>query len=73
LQKRYIVLFLAFGLGFASRKADLPDTLRTEQIKSITRHSTNDMVAHYTKQANQKVLARAAIGKFEDGDKKMPV
>ena len=39
----------------------------TEQIKSITGHRTDEMAAHYTKQANQKVLARAAMGKFEDG------
>jgi len=37
----------------------------TEQIKSITGHRTDEMVSHYTKQANQKVLAMAAMGKME--------
>jgi integrase len=37
----------------------------TEQIKSITGHRTDQMAAYYSKQANQKVLARAAIDKFE--------
>lgn len=37
----------------------------TEQIKAITGHKTSDMVEHYTKGANQKKLARAAISKLE--------
>lgn len=36
-----------------------------EQIKSITGHTTESMVAHYTRGANQKTLAMAAIKKFE--------
>ncbi len=39
----------------------------TEQIKAITGHKTDDMVAYCAKQANQKVLAKAAMGKFEGG------
>lgn len=39
----------------------------TEQIKSITGHRSDDMAAYYARQANQKVLARAAMGKFEEG------
>ncbi len=37
----------------------------TEQIKAITGHRTDQMAAYYSKQANQKVLAMAAIDKFE--------
>jgi len=37
----------------------------TEQIKSITGHRTDDMAAYYARQANQRVLAKAAMGKFE--------
>jgi len=36
-----------------------------EQIQAITGHATKRMVEHYTKGANQKTLARAAIRKFE--------
>ncbi len=35
----------------------------TEQIKSITGHRTDQMAAYYSKHANQKVLAMAAIDK----------
>jgi integrase len=37
----------------------------TEQIKSITGHRTDSMAAYYARQADQRVLARAAMGKFE--------
>jgi integrase len=37
----------------------------TEQIKAVTGHRTDQMVAHYTRQASQKILARAAMNKFE--------
>jgi integrase len=37
----------------------------TEQIKSITGHRTDDMAAYYARQANQKVLAKAAVRKLE--------
>lgn len=41
----------------------------TEQIKSITGHRTDQMVAHYTKGAQQKVMARAAIERLEFGNR----
>jgi len=37
----------------------------TEQIKAITGHRTDEMVAYYARQANQKVLAKAAVRKLE--------
>jgi integrase len=37
----------------------------TEQIKSITGHSTTQMVEHYTKDANQKTLAKSAMKLLE--------
>jgi site-specific recombinase XerD len=37
-----------------------------EEIKSITGHATSRMVAHYTKGADQKKRATAAIHKFEN-------
>jgi integrase len=37
----------------------------TEQIKAITGHRTDSMAAYYARQANQKVLAKAAIKKVE--------
>ncbi|MDD3030274.1 MAG: tyrosine-type recombinase/integrase [Alphaproteobacteria bacterium] len=39
----------------------------TEQIKAITGHRTDDMATYYARQANQKVLAKAAMGKMEGG------
>lgn len=36
-----------------------------QQIKAITGHRTDQMAAYYSKAADQKVLARAAISKFE--------
>ena len=36
-----------------------------EQIKAITGHTTESMVAYYTRGANQKTLAREAMMKFE--------
>jgi integrase len=36
-----------------------------EQIKAITGHTTESMVAYYTRGANQKTLAREAMTKFE--------
>ena len=35
------------------------------EIRAITGHKTLAMVAHYTKRANQKVLARSAMAKLE--------
>ena len=37
-----------------------------EQIQSITGHTTKSMVEHYTKSANQKIMVKAAIKKFEN-------
>jgi integrase len=37
-----------------------------EQIKSVTGHTTSRMVSHYTKGANQRKLAKAAILKLEN-------
>jgi integrase len=37
----------------------------TEQIKAITGHRTDSMAAYYARQANQKVLAKAAMEKVE--------
>jgi integrase len=37
----------------------------TEQVKAITGHRTDDMAAYYAKQANQGVLAKAAMEKLE--------
>jgi len=36
-----------------------------EQIKAITGHTTESMVAYYTRGANQKSLAKEAMRKFE--------
>jgi integrase len=36
----------------------------TEQIKSITGHRTDQMAAYYAKRANQRLLAKAAIGRL---------
>ena len=36
-----------------------------EQIQSITGHTTKKMLEHYTRGANQKIMAKAAIKKFE--------
>lgn len=36
-----------------------------EQIKAITGHTTESMVAYYTRGANQKALARESMTKFE--------
>ena len=38
----------------------------TEQIKSITGHATDAMAAHYAKGAEKKILALAAMSKFEE-------
>lgn len=38
-----------------------------EQIKAITGHRTDKMVSHYTKGANQKVLATSAIDQLKFG------
>ena len=40
-----------------------------EQIKSITDHRTNAMVAHYVRGSNQKRLAREAMRKIVDTEK----
>jgi integrase len=40
-----------------------------QQIQSITGHATSRMVAHYTKSANQRKLANAAIVKLEKNTK----
>lgn len=37
----------------------------TQQIKAITGHRTDQMASYYSKAADQKLLARAAISKFE--------
>ncbi len=37
-----------------------------EQIKAVTGHTTSHMVSHYTKGANQRKLATAAIHKLEN-------
>lgn len=39
-----------------------------EQIKAVTGHASSRMVAHYTKGANQRKLARSAIGKWENAE-----
>jgi integrase len=36
----------------------------TDEVKSITGHSTDEMVTHYGKKVNQRKLARAAIDKL---------
>jgi integrase len=40
-----------------------------EQIKAVTGHTTSRMVSHYTKGANQRKLATAAIHKLEKNSK----
>ena len=37
-----------------------------EQIRAVTGHTTSRMVAHYTKGANQRKLAKGAILKLEN-------
>ena len=37
----------------------------TEQIKAVTGHRTDSMAAYYARQANQKILAKAAMEKVE--------
>src|SRR5579859_5429340 len=36
----------------------------TDEVKSITGHSTDEMVTHYGKKVNQRKLAKAAIDKL---------
>ena len=40
-----------------------------EEIQAITGHKTKRMVEHYTQDANQKIMARSAIKKFEKNKK----
>jgi integrase len=37
-----------------------------EEIKSVTGHTTSQMVSHYTKQASKRKLSSAAIHKLEN-------
>lgn len=37
----------------------------TKQMKAISGHTSDDMVAYYAEQANQKLLAKAAVRKLE--------
>ena len=38
---------------------------RWGSLRTITKHRTISMVAHYTREANQKQMATAAIRKFD--------
>ena len=45
----------------------LLETGTTDEVKAVTGHTTNEMVAHYGKKVSQRKLAQAAIKKLIGG------
>ena len=72
-QVRVGIKFPFHGLRKSAVIALLEAGCTTDEVKSITGHSTDEMVGHYGKKVNQRKLAKAAIGKLVEagnGNKK---
>ena len=65
LRKMGVTGYSIHGLRKNAGKALAEAGCGEKEIMAILGHKTVQMVAHYTKRANQRTLARSAMGKLE--------